>query len=117
MSRMSITPRRLLLGGRGRRRGGPPGGGRALARVVAADEIVRQVQVRLGEQHPLRLVEDHREVFGRGDLADDAAHPLEDLARRLLILGGQVLLVAHVRLFVFLFVFFLFGFFVFVFVV
>ena len=69
----------------------------ALARVVAADELVGQIEVGLGE-HERRLVEDHAEVLGGGDLADDAGHALEDLGGRLLLLGRQVLLVAQVGL-------------------
>src|SRR5262249_24555398 len=65
-----------LLGGRLLRRGGLALG--ALARVVAADEVVREVEARLGEHDaPGRLVEDHREVLGQGDLAEDLVHPLE----------------------------------------
>src|SRR5207245_499133 len=82
----------LRLGRRGRR------GAAALcplAGVVAPDEITREIEVGLGE-HQRRLVEDHAEVLGGGDLADDPGHALEDLPRRLLLLGRQVLLVANV---------------------
>src|SRR2546423_882461 len=74
-------------GGRAARGGGGGAGrGRSFASVVATDEIVRQIEVGLREQHRrLLLVEDHREVLGLGDLADDAAHPLEDLAGGLLL--------------------------------
>src|SRR6202142_1637927 len=112
---MSMTPAMLtsftpgsLLGGGGlglytlRRPSGPvPAAGwpGPLAGVVAADELVGQIEVRLGVHHPTLLaVEDHGEALGGRDLLDDPVHALDDLAGGLLLLGLQILLMPHVRL-------------------
>ena len=69
-----------------------------LAGVEAADDLVGQVEVRLGEHHAGALVEHHGEVLGRRDLADDPLQALDDGLGGLLFLARQILLVAHVRL-------------------
>jgi hypothetical protein len=52
--------------------------GLLLARVVAPDDLVGEIQMRLGKHYPLVLVENHGEVFGPGDLGYDPLQAVDD---------------------------------------
>jgi len=91
-------PQLLLLDGRGLAATGRGRGSLLFARVVAPDNFVGQVEMRLGKHDALVLVENHSEILGRGDLGDDSLQALNDGLGRLVFLRGHVLLVALVGL-------------------
>src|SRR5688572_19722202 len=65
---------------------------RRWARVVHADDLVRDVERGLAPDDRRVLLEHHRELLALGDLADDGLQLGEDVAGRVLLLLGQVLL-------------------------